>query len=131
MNALLDRASGTIGIARLHFADACASLWIDGELVHLEDLVSHNAGADVRAPTHELTIARDVLKTRRRVAAQPSDWALSTDGLRSLRGQGHIVASGGASETVAVESAVAADGEPIPADEGENRGGEEDPLFSQ
>lgn len=26
-------------LERAHFADACASLWIDGELVHLEDLV--------------------------------------------------------------------------------------------
>jgi hypothetical protein len=74
-------------IERSHFADACASLWIDGELVHLEDLVLHDAGADIRAPTHELTIARDVLRTRRRIAAQPSGWALSPDGLCSLRGQ--------------------------------------------
>ncbi|EJT01442.1 RHE_PE00001 family protein [Rhizobium sp. CCGE 510] len=116
-------------IERLHFSDACASLWIDGELVHLEDLVLHDAGADIRAPTHELTIARDVLKTRRRIAAQPPRWALSADGLRSLRGQGHIVADGGTSETVE------ADGAPIPADETENGGGEgadvSDPLAAE
>jgi hypothetical protein len=70
---------------RQNFSDACASLWIDGELVHLEDLVLHDATRDVRAPTHELTIARDILKTRRRIVAQPSDWALSPDGIRSLR----------------------------------------------
>jgi hypothetical protein len=75
-------------IERMHFADACASLWIDGELVHLEDLVLHDAGADIRAPTHELTIARDVLRTRRRIAAQPPDWALGADGVRTLRGHG-------------------------------------------
>ncbi|MHC2303005.1 hypothetical protein ACVJBD_007272 [Rhizobium mongolense] len=74
-------------LARSHFADACASLWIDGELVHLEDLVLHDATKDIRTPTYELTIARDVLKTRRRIAAQPAGWALSADGLRSLRGQ--------------------------------------------
>ncbi|TDW26619.1 uncharacterized protein DUF1612 [Rhizobium azibense] len=74
-------------IERMHFADGCASLWIDGELVHLEDLVLHDAGHDIRTPTHELTIARDVLKTRRRIAAQPPGWALSPDGLRALRGQ--------------------------------------------
>lgn len=68
-----------------NFSEACASLWIDGELVHLEDLVMHDATRDVRAPTHELTIARDVLKTRRRIVAQPPDWALSPDGIRSLR----------------------------------------------
>ena len=71
-------------IERMHFTDACASLWIDGELVHLEDLVLHDAGADIRAPTHELTIARDVLRSRRRIAAQPSGWALSPHGLRRL-----------------------------------------------
>ncbi|MCM2456521.1 DUF1612 and helix-turn-helix domain-containing protein [Rhizobium sp. CG4] len=70
---------------RQSFADACASLWIDGELVHLEDLVLHDATRDVRAPTHELTIARDVLKTRRRIVAQSADWALSAEGIRSLR----------------------------------------------
>ncbi len=69
-------------LERAHFADACASLWIDGELVHLEDLVLHDAGHDIRTPTHELTIARDVLRSRRRIAAQPPAWALSPDGLR-------------------------------------------------
>jgi len=72
-------------IERSHFTDACASLWIDGELVHLEDLVLHDATRDIRTPTHELTIARDVLRTRRRIAAQLPDWALSADGIRSLR----------------------------------------------
>jgi len=72
---------------RAHFTDACASLWVDGELVHLEDLVLDDAGADIRAPSHELTIARDVLRARRRIAAQPPGWALSVDGVRSLRGQ--------------------------------------------
>ncbi|MFK0331912.1 RHE_PE00001 family protein [Rhizobium sp. NPDC090275] len=73
-------------IERSHFTDACASLWIDGELVHLEDLVLHDAGHDIRAPSHELTIARDVLRTRRRIASQSPAWALSPEGLRSLRG---------------------------------------------
>ncbi|MGO4352532.1 RHE_PE00001 family protein [Rhizobium sp. RAF36] len=72
-------------IERTHFTDACASLWIDGELVHLEDLVLHDATKDIRTPTHELTIARDVLRTRRRIAGQSPDWALSSDGIRSLR----------------------------------------------
>ncbi|WP_421459874.1 RHE_PE00001 family protein [Agrobacterium tumefaciens] len=76
---------GSGWIERTHFVDACASLWIDGELVHLEDLVLHDATKDIRTPTHELTIARDVLKTRRRIAAQPPGWPLSADGLRTLR----------------------------------------------
>jgi hypothetical protein len=87
-------------IERTHFADACASLWIDGELVHLEDLVLHDAGADIRAPTHELTIAHTILRTRRRIALQPPGWALSGDGLRSLRGQGGDVVAGVVSDDV-------------------------------
>lgn len=82
-------------LERQNFADACASLWIDGELVHLEDLVLHDATRDIRTPTHELTIARDVLRTRRRIAAQPPGWALSPDGLRSLRGQAWPASSSG------------------------------------
>lgn len=72
-------------LERQNFADACASLWIDGELVHLEELVLHDATRDIRTPTHELTIARDVLRTRRRISGQSSDWPLSPDGIRTLR----------------------------------------------
>jgi len=72
-------------LERKNFADACASLWIDGELVHLEDLVLHDALRDTRTPTHELTIARDVLRTRRRISGQSPDWALSAEGIRVLR----------------------------------------------
>src|ERR1700688_1555837 len=44
-------------VERTHYTDACASLCLEGELVHLEDLVLHDAGMDIRAPTHELTRA--------------------------------------------------------------------------
>lgn len=72
-------------LERQNFTDACASLWIDGELVHLEDLVLHDSLRDIRTPTHELTIARDVLRTRRRIADHSPGWALSEEGLRGLR----------------------------------------------
>jgi hypothetical protein len=72
-------------LERQNFTDACASLWIDGELVHLEDLVLHDATRDIRTPTHELTIARDVLRSRRRIASQKPGWPLSEEGLRGLR----------------------------------------------
>jgi hypothetical protein len=75
-------------IARTHFADAAATLWLEGELVHLEDLVLHDAGMDVRAPTHELTRAHAVLRARRRIAETRPDWALSAAGLAGLRGRG-------------------------------------------
>ncbi|MCQ4632662.1 DUF1612 and helix-turn-helix domain-containing protein [Shinella sp. CPCC 100929] len=80
-------------IERTHFTDACASLWIDGELVHLEDLVLHDATKDIRTPTHELTIARDVLRTRRRIATQLPGWALSADGVRTLRKTAEITSA--------------------------------------
>ncbi|MBY3158004.1 RHE_PE00001 family protein [Rhizobium laguerreae] len=82
-------------LERAQLTDACASLWIDGELVHLEDLVLHDATSDIRTPTHELTIARDVLRTRRRIAGQSPDWALSVDGIRSLRKTSEIGSGGG------------------------------------
>ena len=74
-------------VARTHFSDAAACLWLEGELVHLEDLVLHDAGMDIRAPTHELTRAHAVLRSRRRVAEAKPDWALSPAGLASLRGR--------------------------------------------
>ncbi|QSY98036.1 DUF1612 and helix-turn-helix domain-containing protein (plasmid) [Rhizobium bangladeshense] len=81
-------------LERQNLADACASLWIDGELVHLEDLVLHDATRDIRTPTHELTIARDVLRTRRRISGQPPDWALSAEGIRTLRQTSDITSAG-------------------------------------
>lgn len=74
-------------IARTHFGDAAATLWLDGELVALEDLVLHDARLDVRAPTHELTRAHAVLRERRRIAGAEPGWALSDAGLAILRGR--------------------------------------------
>ncbi len=82
---VLRSREGAGWLSRSHFSDACASLWVDGELVHLEDLVLHDADMGARRPTHELTIARDILRTRRRILSHPADWALSIDGLRRLR----------------------------------------------
>ena len=81
-------------IARSHFSESCAALWRDGALVHLEDLVLHDAGMDVRAPTHELIRAHAYLSARRRIAAEPANWALSDAGLAALRGEGGAGESG-------------------------------------
>ncbi len=75
-------------VARTHFQDACASLWLTGELVSLEDLVLHDARMDIHSPTHALTRAQAVLRARRRIAGAAPDWALSLDGLKTLRGDG-------------------------------------------
>jgi hypothetical protein len=74
-------------IARTHFADSCASLWLDGEVVPLEDLVLHDAHRDIHAPTRALIQAQAVLRARRRVAAADPGWALTPAGLDSLRGR--------------------------------------------
>src|SRR5215203_5064771 len=71
-------------IGRTHFVDAGASLWLQGALVHLEDLVLHDAGMDLRTPTHELTRVHVVLRTRRRIAANDPGWATSSSGLAAL-----------------------------------------------
>lgn len=74
-------------ISRLHYADACASMWLEGELVSLEDLVLHDAAADVRAPTPQLARARTVLRTRRIISDQPPGRALERGGLALLSGE--------------------------------------------
>lgn len=74
-------------VERQHFADAAAALWLEGELVHVEDLVLHDARMDIRTPTHELTRAHAVLRARRQILARPPDWALSGEGLRQLTGR--------------------------------------------
>ncbi|WP_352671154.1 RHE_PE00001 family protein [Mesorhizobium sp. M0166] len=80
-------------VERQHFADAAAALWLEGELVHLEDLVLHDAHMDIRTPTHELTRAHAVLRVRRRILSQKPDWALSREGLRELTGRGHAASA--------------------------------------
>ncbi|MER9222701.1 RHE_PE00001 family protein [Mesorhizobium sp. M0644] len=82
-------------VERQHFADAASALWLEGELVHLEDLVLHDAHMDIRSPTHELTRAHAVLRTRRRIFAQKPDWALSRDGFLALTGRGGAMPAAG------------------------------------
>ena len=77
-------------IARTHFIDACASAWIDGELVHIEDLVLHDASMDIRSPTRELTRTHAVLRARRRILLEAPQWALSPFGLNALIGRAAI-----------------------------------------
>jgi len=95
-------------IERAHYADGCASLWIDGELVEMEDLILHDAARDIRSPSHALTIARDVLQTRRRIAAKEPGWALGPNGLRGLR-QAWPAASPGSGILAGSESMVVSD----------------------
>ncbi|RVC84034.1 DUF1612 domain-containing protein [Mesorhizobium sp. M4A.F.Ca.ET.022.05.2.1] len=102
-------------IERQHFADAAAALWLEGELVHLEDLVLHDAHMDIRTPTHELTRAHAVLRARRRIVSQKPDWALGRDGFLALTGRGGAMPAAEGSQKsregqAAVASSVEADG---------------------
>lgn len=73
-------------VERGHFFDAAASMWVGGELVHVEDLVLHDERMDARAPTHELTIAHRILRARRRIAGSKPGWAVSDAGIGALTG---------------------------------------------
>jgi len=73
-------------VERSHFFDAAASMWVGGELVHVEDLVLHDERMDARAPTHELTIAHRILRARRRIAGNKPGWAVSDTGIGALTG---------------------------------------------
>jgi hypothetical protein len=71
---------------RGHFLDAAGSMWISGELLHIEDLVFHDAHMDIRSPTHELVIGHGILRARRRVACAEPGWAVSEAGTSALTG---------------------------------------------
>jgi hypothetical protein len=77
-------------VERFHFHDAAAVLWLEGELVHVEDLVLHDAHMDIRTPTHELTRAHAALRARRQVFGNAPDWALGGDGMRQLAGRSAV-----------------------------------------
>lgn len=53
--------------SRGHFREACATAWLQGSLVHLEDLVLHDAAMDLRAPSSGLPLASMVLRARREI----------------------------------------------------------------
>ena len=61
---------------RAHFVEACAALWLAGDLVHLEDLVLRDAGMDVRMAADGTNRAMTVLRARRLVARRGGEWPL-------------------------------------------------------
>lgn len=97
---------------RGHFFDAVAALWIGGELVHVEDLVLHDAHMDARAPTHELTIAHAILRTRRRLWMAEPGWGLDAAGIVALRGSGDLGGGEGAQSRGLNAAEPIAEGEP-------------------
>jgi len=82
--------------SRCDMTEAVRALILDGHLVDVGDLVLHDAGMDVRHPTHELTRAAAALRARRTAQARKAPWPLSIDGLAALRGIGPTAGEGGA-----------------------------------
>jgi hypothetical protein len=74
-------------IARADCAEACAALWAEGELVALDDLVLHDAGMDVRTPSHALVRAQQYLRLRRQAATGDPDFLLTPAGILHLPGR--------------------------------------------
>lgn len=72
--------------SRCDMIEATRALILDGHLVDVGDVVLHDAGMDVRSPTHELTRAAAALRARRTALARKPPWPLSIDGMSALRG---------------------------------------------
>jgi hypothetical protein len=87
-------ASGLSGgwQSRCDMNEAVRALILDGHLVDIGDLVLHDAGMDVRSPTHEITRAASALRARRTAMARKAPWPISYDGLAALRGVGPVKA---------------------------------------
>ena len=56
--------------SRCDMTEAVRALLLDGHLFDVDDLVLHDAGMDVRHPTHELTRAAAALRARRTATAR-------------------------------------------------------------
>lgn len=67
---------------RGHAFEAQALMALAGGLCPLEDLVLHDAGMDVRSPTHETTRAAAILNERRRLARREPKEVLSPSAVR-------------------------------------------------
>lgn len=72
-------------VARTHYLDAIASLALEGELVHLEDLVLADLDMAVRAPSHELVRAQVYLSTRRQIADTDAGWIFAPASAQRLQ----------------------------------------------
>jgi hypothetical protein len=71
--------------ARMDFHEACASISVEGGLVHLEDVILADAMMHRRAPDPELSRAVEVLRARRLIRRHGAAWTFSEEGVRGLR----------------------------------------------
>jgi hypothetical protein len=91
--------------SRCDMTKAVRALLLGGHLVDAGDLVLHDAGMDVRSPTHELTRAASSLRARRTATARKARWPLSIDGLTALRSIGPAPGEGSCSPRARLRAA--------------------------
>lgn len=72
--------------ARGHLFEAQALAHLSGELVSLEDLVLHDGGMDVRAPSTGVVRAARIVRERRSLARRANETVLAPNALRRLIG---------------------------------------------
>lgn len=72
--------------ARSHLFEAQALVHLSGELVSLEDLVLHDAGMDVHAPSTGVVRAARIVRERHSLARRAPEAVLAPDALRRLIG---------------------------------------------
>ncbi|MGY3613968.1 hypothetical protein [Bradyrhizobium sp. USDA 10063] len=67
--------------SRADFHEACATRWMQGELVHLEDLVLLDANTNRRMVDQETSHAWTMVRVRRVARRQPIQWLMSDEGI--------------------------------------------------
>lgn len=92
--------------ARAELFEAQALAHLSGELVSLEDLVLHDAGMDVRAPSTGVVRAARVLTERRSLARRAPETVLAPKALKQLLGvaEGDHKATGSEGDTAPYEA---------------------------
>jgi Protein of unknown function (DUF1612)/HTH DNA binding domain len=92
--------------ARAELFEAQALAHLSGELVSLEDLVLHDAGMDVRAPSTGVVRAARILTERRSLARRAPETVLAPNALKQLLGvaEGDHKATGSEGDTAPYEA---------------------------
>ncbi len=62
-------------------------MYLEGGLVHLEDLVRRDAQMDVRTASHGTARAMSVLRARQLAQRREGGWLLTSSGIEALRGR--------------------------------------------
>jgi len=73
--------------SRTDFREACATRWLQGQLVHLEDLVLLDANTNRRMVDQETSQAWTMVRIRRLARRRPIEWLMSDEGILDLEGE--------------------------------------------